>query len=251
VTKLDNEAAAKSVPEVQKELLDGRYKIKLRDELPYQQKIVKMAQEPVAFQLYKKRHFNTLGSKGDGAKKHHVKGDFKNDLLKIANARIIHKNKFKQVVDAAVDRGWALQNRIINLPPQEEKNMRLRLEEAVTFSKDTRSDRALRRSQLGSQGGSKHQSSRYSSQKEPDLIYKPSAFEGNVVYIYEDYEQRITPVELVKIIIALIDEDIQKQKQIDYQRMLVKKKELQRRREEALRNREKERRAVQAQWGGP
>ena len=63
VTKLDNEAAAKSVPEVQKELLDGRYKIKLRDELPYRQKIVKMAQEPVAFQLYKKRHFYNLASK--------------------------------------------------------------------------------------------------------------------------------------------------------------------------------------------
>ena len=43
----------------------------------------------------------------------------------------------------------------------------------------------------------------------------------------------------MKIIIALIEEDIQKQKQIDYQRMLVKKKELQRRREEALRNKQK------------
>ena len=95
VTKLDNEAAAKSIPEVQKELLDGRYKIKLRDELPYQQKIVKMAQEPVAFQLYKKRHFYALGSKGDGARQPRVKGDFKNDLLKIANARIIHKHKFR------------------------------------------------------------------------------------------------------------------------------------------------------------
>jgi hypothetical protein len=43
VTKLDNEAAAKSISEVQKELLSGHYKIKLRDELPYRQKIVTMA----------------------------------------------------------------------------------------------------------------------------------------------------------------------------------------------------------------
>ena len=49
----------------------------------------------------------------------------------------------------------------------------------------------------------------------------------------------------MRIIIDLIDEDIQKQKQIDYQRMLVKKKELQRRREEALKNREKEQRVQQ------
>ena len=118
--------------------------------------------------------------------------------------------------------------------------MRQRLEEAIAISKDTRSDRALKKSQVGSQGGSKFQSSRYSSKAESDYIYKPSAFEGNIIYIYEDSEQRITPEELTKIIIDLIDEDIQKQKQIDYQRMLVKKKELQRRREEALKNREKE-----------
>ena len=53
VTKLENEAAARSNAEVQKELLSGRYRIRLRSETPYHQKIVKLAQEPVAFHLYK------------------------------------------------------------------------------------------------------------------------------------------------------------------------------------------------------
>lgn len=53
VTKLENEAAARSNAEVQKELLSGRYRIRLRSETPYNQKIVKMAAEPVAYHLYK------------------------------------------------------------------------------------------------------------------------------------------------------------------------------------------------------
>ena len=40
------------------------------------------------------------------------------------------------------------------------------------------------------------------------MIYKAEAFEGNEIYIYEDSEHRITPGELVKILISLIDEGI-------------------------------------------
>lgn len=46
---MNNEGAGKNAATVQKELLDGRYKIKLRDQMPYNEKIIKMAQEPVAF----------------------------------------------------------------------------------------------------------------------------------------------------------------------------------------------------------
>ena len=35
VTTLHNEAAAKNLPEVQRELLDGRYNIELRVHVPY------------------------------------------------------------------------------------------------------------------------------------------------------------------------------------------------------------------------
>jgi hypothetical protein len=41
-------------------MLKGKYEIKLKKEMPYGQKIVKLSSEPVAFHLYKNRHFNHL-----------------------------------------------------------------------------------------------------------------------------------------------------------------------------------------------
>ena len=58
------------------------------------------------------------------------KRDFKNELLRIANAKTISKRKFYQLIDHHVSHGWPLVNRIINLPPEEEESMRNRLEDA-------------------------------------------------------------------------------------------------------------------------
>ena len=66
ITKLDNEGAAQTVPKIQKELLQGRYQIKLKDEMPYNEKILRIAQEPVAFHLYKNRDFYILDPKSVG-----------------------------------------------------------------------------------------------------------------------------------------------------------------------------------------
>ena len=48
-----------------------------------------MAQEPVAFHLYKARHFYPLTEKGQASKKNGTTKNFKADLLKIANAELL------------------------------------------------------------------------------------------------------------------------------------------------------------------
>ena len=99
MTKLDNEGAAQTVPKVQKELLKGRYQIKIKDEMPYNEKILRMAQEPVAFHLYKNRDFYILDPKSIGQKHLNNKKNFKNELLRIANAKLITAHKFKTIID--------------------------------------------------------------------------------------------------------------------------------------------------------
>ena len=41
-------------------MLQGQYDIKIDAKMPYNDKVVKMANEPVAFYLYKMRHFEPL-----------------------------------------------------------------------------------------------------------------------------------------------------------------------------------------------
>ena len=60
VTKLKNEAAQFNIGSLQREMLQGNYTIMLDETLPYHKKIEKMANEPVAYQLFKKRHFEKL-----------------------------------------------------------------------------------------------------------------------------------------------------------------------------------------------
>ena len=60
ITRLENEGAAGNAADLQKELMRGQYSITLPDQSPYPFKVVLMAQEPVAFQLYKNRHFHRL-----------------------------------------------------------------------------------------------------------------------------------------------------------------------------------------------
>lgn len=48
-----------------------------------------MANEPCSFQLYKARHFYPLSEKGQKAKQNNTGKEFKADLLKIANAKLL------------------------------------------------------------------------------------------------------------------------------------------------------------------
>jgi hypothetical protein len=88
--------------------------------MPYNEKILRIAQEPVAFHLYKNRDFYILDPRSKGQKHLNNKKDFKNELLRIANAKLISANKFKQIVDHHIERGWPLPNRILNIPSKEE-----------------------------------------------------------------------------------------------------------------------------------
>ncbi len=49
----------------------------------------------------------------------------------MANAKIIGKNKFEEIVDNAVHLAVPLSNFIINLPREEEIQMRKRIEQAL------------------------------------------------------------------------------------------------------------------------
>ena len=66
--------------------------------------MVKMSQEPVAFHLYKNRHFEKLKqtAKQDedlGASTDEMVKQFRRELLRLANAKIIGRKKYELVVD--------------------------------------------------------------------------------------------------------------------------------------------------------
>lgn len=120
VTSLHNEAAAKNLPEVQRELLEGRYNIQLRMHVPFQQKIVQVAQEPVAFQLYKKRHFKSKIAEPDVKRSESPQGNLRRNLLKIANAKEIGDFGLKELVETATERLKPLEHRVLGLPKEKE-----------------------------------------------------------------------------------------------------------------------------------
>lgn len=64
------------------------------------------------------------------------KKDFRKDLILMANAKIIGKHKFEEIVDNAVRFAMPLSNFIINLPSNEEINMRKRIEQAIAKKSD-------------------------------------------------------------------------------------------------------------------
>lgn len=55
------------------------------------------------------------------------KKDFRKDLIQMANAKIIGKHKFVDIVDNAARLGVPLNNFIINLPIDEETRMRTKI----------------------------------------------------------------------------------------------------------------------------
>ena len=57
ITKLKNESAESNMAQCQKELLSGKYDIKMDVHQPFHKKIANLSKEPVAYHLYKARHF--------------------------------------------------------------------------------------------------------------------------------------------------------------------------------------------------
>jgi hypothetical protein len=55
------------------------------------------------------------------------KKDFRKDLIQMANAKVIGKHKYEEIVENAVRLGILLSNFIINLPKDEEINLRKRI----------------------------------------------------------------------------------------------------------------------------
>lgn len=58
------------------------------------------------------------------------------------------------------------------------------------------------------------------------IIYKPIAFKGNTVYIYEASNEKLTPEQLITLIMSLVDEDVQAQKTESKIRLKEKRREL-------------------------
>ena len=85
----------------------------------------------MAFQLYKKRDFYILDPRAICQKQLNQKKDFKNELLNVANAKLIGRFKFLKLLEEHIEKAMAMKNRIINLPDADEKFMRTRLEKAI------------------------------------------------------------------------------------------------------------------------
>jgi len=73
VIDLQNCSVEANPKQIQKELMEGRYKFRFQEGMKNSEKIKKMANDPLAFYLYKKRHYVTkipqvVGHKSDEAK---------------------------------------------------------------------------------------------------------------------------------------------------------------------------------------
>lgn len=242
--------------------------------MPYNEKIIKMAQEPVAFQLYKKRDFYILDPRSIGQKQLNLKKDFKNELLAVANAKLISRFRFLKMLEEHCEKGMPLKNRIINLPPDEERSMRDRLEKAIKEAKGTENDfrkkrptggmnsrltggsnphtksgeqaseasPTLRASNMSGEIGSIHEVMAGCQFDNPSdrIIYSKGAFEGNQIFIYEEDQYRIHAEDLLEIIMKLIDEDIEKQKHENFRILKAKKRQMILKREAQQRAKERE-----------
>jgi hypothetical protein len=88
--------------------------------VPFNQKIVQVAQEPVAFQLYKKRHFKSKIAEPNVQRSESPRGNLRRNLLKIANARVIRDFGLKELLQDATERLRPLDYRILGLPKEKE-----------------------------------------------------------------------------------------------------------------------------------
>ena len=87
-------------------MLQGNYDISLNQKMPYDQKMIRIAQEPVAFQLYKCRHFEGLRTEGtrsrESSKEDEIEDEivikeYRADILKLINGQMINLNQLKRI----------------------------------------------------------------------------------------------------------------------------------------------------------
>lgn len=88
--------------------------------MPFKQKIVQVAQEPVAFQLYKKRHFKSKIAEPNVQRSETPQGNLRRNLLNVANAKIIKDIGLREIVEDATDKHKLLDYRILGLPKAKE-----------------------------------------------------------------------------------------------------------------------------------
>ena len=96
-----------------------------------------MAEEPIAFHLYKKRHFEKFKKesekKNDPDEEFAVDDDdevaiaFKKELLRLANAKLIGRHKFLELLEETSVLGYKLDNYILNLTPNDQILMRSKI----------------------------------------------------------------------------------------------------------------------------
>ena len=109
--------------------------------------------EPVAYHLYKARHFDRkdlFRNLGSGEEKN-LRGlntqqrVFVEKLLKITNAKIIGPTRFENIVSKASRFNLPLDNFIVNLPPHKERNMRDRINAGLERAARLEAERLARR----------------------------------------------------------------------------------------------------------
>ena len=123
VTRLNNEGAGQSQGSIQRELLQGRYRMNIDKKMAYRAKMTRIAEEPIAYHLYKRRHFEKFKKESDVKidpddpfpDGDEVAKEFKKQLLRLANAQIIGRIKFNQIVEETSNLGQPLDNYILNL----------------------------------------------------------------------------------------------------------------------------------------
>ena len=100
--------------------------------MPFSQKIVEIAHEPVAYQLYKQRHFHKLSSKEpqDPA----IELQLKADLIQAMCAKTITNYELEELIYKAGQAGEKLNNVILNLPPDLKRDLASRLHASASLS---------------------------------------------------------------------------------------------------------------------
>ena len=77
----------------------GRYSIQIKKSLSYPNKLIKFVEEPVAYQIYKKRHPQLKELEKSKKIIQDPSKDFRNLLLKTANAKIINSKKLEKLIE--------------------------------------------------------------------------------------------------------------------------------------------------------
>lgn len=77
---------------------------------------MKIAHEPVAFHLYKSRHFEELKRDNSKDKKEDGSSDYKSQLIKLLNAKFLNYMKLNELVERALYLKRGLDYRIVNMP---------------------------------------------------------------------------------------------------------------------------------------